>query len=591
MSSDQEVTIKRYLDLVDSIIISLDRNGRISLINQKAREVLGTSEVDLKGEHWFDRFIPKRARREAKKLQQKLLSEDFPDRKKHVLPILTTEGKELIVSWRKNAIRDKRGDIKGTLISGTIEQEPDNKSCCSGGSNGPKQTYSYLFNSIKDAVFIHDLEGNFLDVNEKAIERLGYTREELLSLRPKDIDAYKYENQVEERIEEILAKGEFTFESAHKTKEGKQIPVQITSSKITYEGKPAILSVAREITQRKEAEARLERVNSLRKSIRKINQLIVRSTELKNLARSSCKILAETRGYMDISVAFKDPQTNLISTNAHSGKEGRKDWEFSWDPASDSGYEIPDCIQEVISRKKRLEIKSTEDYCEGCPYCLHGKDHKTIIEPMVYQEELVGVLSVCLASKRPIDNQELKLLDEVGEDLALGRAKIVSDHKLSAKKSELATIYENAPLIMLLMDKERRIQKANGYLGNFVGSPVEELLGKRGGSALQCIHHLDDPRGCGFGPHCDDCTIRNTLKDTFKTGKSHHQVEANLSIMEGNKSKRELTFLVSTALLEHKNEPLVLVSLEDITERKQADLRTSQEITTFFRSSTIKFMI
>ncbi len=123
--------------------------------------------------------------------------------------------------------------------------------------NFEKKEYNELINGMKDAVFIHDLEGNFLTVNDEAVNRLGYSREELLDLKPQDIDGPKNSEKVKERIKDVEEEETLVFETVHITKDGKEIPVEINSSLITYQGKPAVLSVARDISNRKEMEEKL----------------------------------------------------------------------------------------------------------------------------------------------------------------------------------------------------------------------------------------------------------------------------------------------------------------------------------------------
>ena len=135
---------------------------------------------------------------------------------------------------------------------------------------------------------------------------------------------------------------------------------------------------------------------------------------------------------------------------------------------------------------------------------------------------------------------------------------------------QLAAIYQNAPFIMILVDEERRVKKVNGAAIEFSGSLEEEMLGLRGGEALRCLHHIDDPKGCGFGPSCKECKVRGTVLDTFKTEKSYSHVEESLPFLIDG-VEQELTLLISTVLLQHTNGPLVLVTIEDITERKQAE--------------------
>jgi two-component system cell cycle sensor histidine kinase/response regulator CckA len=114
--------------------------------------------------------------------------------------------------------------------------------------------YRTLFNNASDIIFIHDLSGHTLDFNRVACERLGYSRQELLDMTPMDIDAPEYAALVPERINELRQSGHVIFETSHVTKEGKAIPTEVSARLVEYAGKPAVLSIARDITKRKQAE-------------------------------------------------------------------------------------------------------------------------------------------------------------------------------------------------------------------------------------------------------------------------------------------------------------------------------------------------
>ncbi|MBW2700841.1 MAG: response regulator [Deltaproteobacteria bacterium] len=115
------------------------------------------------------------------------------------------------------------------------------------------------FNAINDAVFLHPLLedgfGPFVEVNDTACERYGYTREEFSTLAAPDItiktDAKARGTQTQRKK---LRDTRQIFEAMHVRKSGKIIPVEISSTVIELEGKPIILSVARDITERKHAE-------------------------------------------------------------------------------------------------------------------------------------------------------------------------------------------------------------------------------------------------------------------------------------------------------------------------------------------------
>jgi PAS domain S-box-containing protein len=121
-----------------------------------------------------------------------------------------------------------------------------------------EERYRTLFDSSNDAIFIHDLEGRILEVNRVACERLGYTREELLSMTPDDLDAPEYVPLVAERLERLRRRGSLIFETAHVCRDGTVIPVELSSRIVQDNGQTVALSSARDISARKRAEALLE---------------------------------------------------------------------------------------------------------------------------------------------------------------------------------------------------------------------------------------------------------------------------------------------------------------------------------------------
>jgi PAS domain S-box-containing protein len=124
-----------------------------------------------------------------------------------------------------------------------------------------------LFEGIDDAVFVHDLQGRILEANPAACQRLGYSRDELLQLNTRDIDAPEFAAGFGERLQQQLAAGQFRCEGRHRTKDGRIIPVDINTSAIFIDGKPAVLAVMRDITERKRADEQLRKQTETLQSI------------------------------------------------------------------------------------------------------------------------------------------------------------------------------------------------------------------------------------------------------------------------------------------------------------------------------------
>jgi PAS domain S-box-containing protein len=128
-----------------------------------------------------------------------------------------------------------------------------------------ERKYRTLFESAGDSIAIHDLEGRILEVNESMCRCLGYSREALLRITPWEIDSPEHAHKVAQRIQEVRRQGHAIFETVHRRYDGTEIPVEVSSRILEYEGKPAVLSVARDITRRKQAEQDLkEREGELR---------------------------------------------------------------------------------------------------------------------------------------------------------------------------------------------------------------------------------------------------------------------------------------------------------------------------------------
>ncbi len=120
-----------------------------------------------------------------------------------------------------------------------------------------EKRFQTLFHNSSDEIFLADIHGKFLEVNQVACDSLGYSQEDLKQMNFKDIKTPKFVEKVEENIALILAKGNHTYESEHQTKKGWVLNLEVKSRVINYQGERAILSIARDITERKQLERKI----------------------------------------------------------------------------------------------------------------------------------------------------------------------------------------------------------------------------------------------------------------------------------------------------------------------------------------------
>ena len=126
-----------------------------------------------------------------------------------------------------------------------------------------EERYRELFENANDIIFMSDLKGNFTSLN-KAGERLtGYQREEIPGKNFAQVVPAEYQGIARRMLEEKLANQiPTTYELEILTKDGRRVPLEVSTRLIFHEGKPAgIQGIARDITERRRAQDALRKSN------------------------------------------------------------------------------------------------------------------------------------------------------------------------------------------------------------------------------------------------------------------------------------------------------------------------------------------
>jgi PAS domain S-box-containing protein len=122
-----------------------------------------------------------------------------------------------------------------------------------------EEVFREVFNNANDAIFLHEmlpdgLPGQYFRVNDIACKRLGYSREELYKMSPRDIVSPQHRLNIPDIAAKFKSKGYATFEGIHLRKDGSTFPVEINMHIFTLQGRQVGLSIVRDITDRKRAE-------------------------------------------------------------------------------------------------------------------------------------------------------------------------------------------------------------------------------------------------------------------------------------------------------------------------------------------------
>jgi PAS domain S-box-containing protein len=168
-------------------------------------------------------------------------------------------------------LRDYDGNIVGSVA---VSLDITERKQAEEALKESEEKYSNLFHFSNDGIFLHDLEGNILDVNQKTLDQLGYTKSDMLPFKIHDFHPPEALEKSQWAFETIIREGFVSFETEFKKKSGEVFTAEVSSSLFEIGDKKVIQGIVRDITERKQAEEEREKlINELQKAIEEIKTL------------------------------------------------------------------------------------------------------------------------------------------------------------------------------------------------------------------------------------------------------------------------------------------------------------------------------
>jgi formate hydrogenlyase transcriptional activator len=247
---------KRFGDLVKNAVVGIFRStedGRYLLVNKQLACILGYNSPE--------EFMTLVA--EASMIYQN------PDDRRILFQAMKEQG---TIDGAEVKVRKKNGRIIWVNLSGRFIPQPSGPPIFEGfvvditdrkrtekSLQESEERFRMLIEQAGDAFFIHDYNGKIIDINRLACESLGYSRQELLGMTIPDIDIEAGRRGHKPHYWDTLEPRQFiAFEGVHQRRDGSTFPVEVRMSRLDLGGKCLLLSLARDVTERKEAEKRLQ---------------------------------------------------------------------------------------------------------------------------------------------------------------------------------------------------------------------------------------------------------------------------------------------------------------------------------------------
>jgi PAS domain-containing protein len=125
-------------------------------------------------------------------------------------------------------------------------------------------------------------------------------------------------------------------------------------------------------------------------------------------------------------------------------------------------------------------------------------------------------------------------------------------------------LLDAVPLPIFVVDDDVRIFDFNAAAAPYLSREKRDVLLRRGGEVLHCIHATDVAEGCGRGPKCDDCVVRNAVRAASQ-GNQVVRRQTEMELRQNGRSQN-IQLLVTAAPVVCRGQRLVLLVLEDASE-------------------------
>lgn len=249
-------TAQKYLDIAGVVIVALNADQTVTMINKKGCDILGYKENEIIKQNWFDNFIPEAIRKQTKAYFVRLIAGEIKPIEYYENPILAANNEERIISWHNSLLTDTEGNIIGTLSSGMDITERKR-------AEDQIQELNQIIVQMKDAVIMS--KNNMIEyVNDAFCNIYGYERDEVIGQPTRMLFAGSQEEfkALGKKFNAAFSGGTSTIEYQDRRKDGSVFWVSNTAGTVYIERTHELhwLNVIRDITEQKQAEEELHRI-------------------------------------------------------------------------------------------------------------------------------------------------------------------------------------------------------------------------------------------------------------------------------------------------------------------------------------------
>ena len=302
----------------DNIIVVKDKNLKVIATNQAyanivgkncIEELLGKTDAEIFGispdQEPIKSYMEDELKAQQLKPGEAIIKEEI---------VIDKYNNELTYYTKKYPIYDENGLL---LATGNISVDITKLKQVEKELADSQKKYRDLFESNLDSITVFELDENgkpgyFVDMNENAAKIVGYTREEILQKKPMDLEYNITPEDYKERGRMLREYGKHNFETELIRKDGTTIDTEVIAKVIFYNGKPAVLNVARDITEKNKQKEKINTHLSRTKDLLELSQM--KGIDVQELFKKSLDIatkITKSRSGFVLCVNHLENKLNL----------------------------------------------------------------------------------------------------------------------------------------------------------------------------------------------------------------------------------------------------------------------------------------
>lgn len=318
--------------------------------------------------------------------------------------------------------------------------------------------YQTILNTIRDGFLLTDLQGNVLEANQAYCDMVGYSSDEIKTMKVWQIEIIDDESAVKNRIQNIMQLGYDRFETQHRHKNGAIIYVEISVS-VDQSNPNHFIAFVHDISARKQSERREQ-------SRQHILELMSSNTYVSQLLNEIAKSITELQPQLACAIIINDEANKQFCYNNQHPSIAQYLHELQIAPEL---TELNCCTAGLSGERRITEVP---------PHQPSKSPHRTCISEPIFslnQEQVLGVLALDHEKDYVLTNADLKLIEQTAALASMAIEQAQTYHELSLANM----VYQHSSEAMMVTDADGMIINVNPAFAKLTGYTLEEVKGQK----------------------------------------------------------------------------------------------------------------